>query len=412
MISTGIYLMLMISLLIICIIKKYNIISWFLVGYYLFIAIVSYIAGMNGLVEVSRTSLFIYLFLFFSYILYFYPFLKKNEKLSFDKVDYSLIEKFRPFCYVYILCAGIAIYSYYSPLKALIQSGDWAMTRYMHYLEGNVTVYTNLVEQIGIAFTLYFFLLAVLIGMLMLKNKSDSRLAYILLASAIISNLMQALYVVGRGTIFNDIILIFAMYLFMIRGIDKKKVIFISLLLFVLMIVIVPLMVAITESRFSSSANSELLRYFGEAPVVFNVDVARINKYSLGKYLFSGLFNTGFSQTAIGGTWGVRFYTFVGFIFIDWGPIGVLLLGAFWGLRFFNKIVNKSSYRISDLFIIFYYYQFLLKGGLVIGTAFLIDIIYALITYLFIRNVIEKIKFKHRKIRFGKKKYFGAQGLK
>ena len=137
-------------------------------------------------------------------------------------------------------------------------------------------------------------------------------------------------------------------------------------------------------------------------PVVFNVNVATIDKSAWGKLLFSRVLNTGFSQIDIGGTWGARFYTFVGFIFIDWGVLGVILFGVFWGLYFFERRVHRSVYKISDLFLIFYYYRFLLKGGLVIGSAFLQDAIFAGATYLFIKYFIERTNFPS--IMFGDKR--------
>ena len=402
MINAGIYLALMILFFLICINKKYNPLALCLVGYYLVIAIVSYYAGSKDIIEASKTSIFPYMLLLLAYILFFFPFLKKKDVISLEKLDYSMINKLKPFGIVYIVCSLICIYCYISPLRKLIQSGDWAMTRYMHYIEGNATVYTNIIERIGIAFTLYFYLLAVLVGILMIKEGTNTKFAYLLVGAAVISNFMQALYAVGRGTIFNDLMIVVILYLFIMNDIDKKQVYIGFGLILIALIIIAPYMQAITESRFSEDAGNELLRYFGEAPVVFNVNVATIDKLAWGRLLFSRALNTGFSQIDIGGTWGARFYTFVGFIYIDWGVLGVILFGVFWGLYFFERRVHRSVYKISDLFLIFYYYRFLLKGGLVIGSAFLQDAIFAGATYLFIKYIIERTNLPS--IMFGDKR--------
>ncbi len=69
---------------------------------------------------------------------------------------------------------------------------------------------------------------------------------------------------------------------------------------------------------------------------------------------------------------------------------------------YFNRKVQRSEYKISDLFIILYYYSFLFKGGLVIGSAFLQDAIFAGVTYLFLKYVIEKTRLP--RVVFGKKR--------
>lgn len=393
MVNAGIYLALMIVFFIICINKKYGILALCLVGYYLMIAIISLYAEKRGVIDGSKTSIIPYIILLVAYTLYFFPFLKKRSTVSLDKFDCNTISKLKTFGIVYIVCAFICIYCYINPLKELIQSGQWAMTRYMHYQEGNTTVYTNIVEQVGIAFSLYFYLLAVIVSIVMLKQGKTSRFAYMLLGSAVVSNFMQALYAVGRGTIFNDLMIVIILYLFVIKDLNKKNILFCAGLIVIAILVIIPYISAITESRFSTDAENELLRYFGEAPVVFNANVATIDRPALGKYMFSRIFNTGFSQEEIGGTWGARFFTFVGYIYIDWGVIGVLLGGIFWGLFYFNRKVQLTSWKLSDFFIIMFYYRSLLKGALVIGSGFLQDVIFAAITYVFLKYVLEKIKF-------------------
>ena len=313
------------------------------------------------------------------------------------------MNKFKPFCYIYVGCAIVTVKTYLEPLRNLIIRGDWAMTRYSHYLYGNVTVYNNFFERVCIAACLYFFILFVIVSMLMIKEKKDFKLGLIVLIAAVISNFMQALYVVGRGTIFNGLLLIFSIFLFVIKGIDKKKLKVLIILFIIAMVIIIPYMIEITESRFSTNATNEMLRYFGEAPVVFNVNVTTSDRLALGAYSFSRLLNTGFDQALIEGTWGWRFFTFAGYIYIDWGYFGMIVFGLIFGVFLINRIVRKRKYKISDLLLIFYYYDFLIKGGLVIGSSFLTDTIAIIIIFVLVRLFIEKsklpnIRFKIRRV--------------
>lgn len=392
MISLGIYMTLMMVFFLICLKEKLNPLALLLVGYYTFISIVSYIAAKQGVLNLQGTSLFMYLFLIFAYLLYFMPFL--NKSFGAGKVEYHLLEKFKPFCYVYIACSILTIYAYLVPLMQLTQSGNWAMARYSHYHEGNATVYTNIIERVGIAATIYFYLLAVIVGMLMLKEKKNTKLGVVLLVSAVASNYMQALYAVGRGTIFNQTLLLLALFIFISGGLGKSKKIAIIALGTLALIIIVPYMIEITQSRFTTNANSEMLRYFGEAPVVFNANVSTIDRLAWGKFALSAFFDSGFSQNAIGGSWGVRFYTFVGYVYIDWGMLGVMLFGVIFGLGYFYKKAHRSVYRISDVYLIFYYYQTLIRGGLVIGSSFLRDTVFALAVYMFLRYFMERIEIR------------------
>lgn len=390
----GILYFIAILIMLVYSIIKCNVITSFLIGYYLLIAGFSLYAGSQGIIQIEQTTIWGYMLLIIAYLLFFRPWMNSKKIVNFNKTDYSKINNFKPFCYVYIFASIVTIYVYFTRISAYIKSGNWSMIRFQHYQGETERVYSNIFEQYCILISLYLFLLAVLVGMLMLKKKRNSILAYAMLASAVISNIMQALYVAGRGSIFEELLLVIAIFLFVMKGIKKQKTFIMISLLVALAVVIVPIIMSISESRFSNDSENEFLRYFGESPVVFNNNVATIEWPAMGKMCLSTFFDTGFSQVEIGGTWGVRFFTFVGYIYIDWGFIGVFLLGGFFGCYFFNRLIRKKTYRISDLYLLFFYYQTLLKGGLVIGRSYLTTVVYTIIIYCFIRFVIEDSIFQ------------------
>ena len=293
-------------------------------------------------------------------------------------------------------------------MAKLVASGEWAIQRdtlYGKYAQEIVYPYSNFFEYGCMLITIYFFLLAMLIAFIMIKNGENAKLGFVLLVSTALANILSSLFTSSRGNIFNLAILILALCVFLLGKASAKDKRFIFLICAIGLIGVIPYVIEITLSRFDTAASSEMIRYFGEAPAVFNFGVATANKSALGKYCFSELLNTNYNQSLIGASYGARFFTFVGYLFIDWGYFGVILVGIMC-VGIFYSIVKKRTYRISDLFLIMYYYQTLLKGGLVIGRTYLKGTLVTIAIYLFLKYGIERINMTLPKFRIGRYKLY------
>ena len=92
--------------------------------------------------------------------------------------------------------------------------------------------------------------------------------------------------------------------------------------------------------------------------------------------------------TEFGHKWVQGFYTFVGYFYIDWGIPGIFIIGLV-TCFIMTRIVKKRTYNISDLYLIIAYYRFLIKGSLVIGSRYILDLVMHIVLYILIRVFIE-----------------------
>ena len=95
------------------------------------------------------------------------------------------------------------------------------------------------------------------------------------------------------------------------------------------------------------------------------------------------------SPSELGGSWGSGFYTFVGWLFIDWGVGGTIVVVSVIAL-ITNQIMRKKIYSIADLFIVFFVYYTLLQGVFVIGRSYIYNIVIAVVIYWFVELFFEK----------------------
>lgn len=108
----------------------------------------------------------------------------------------------------------------------------------------------------------------------------------------------------------------------------------IKLLFGVLLFLILLYSFSVTASRFGDetdklpeeySQNISLVDYFGQSFLVFNSGVYPMHTYANGKYMLKYLYSiagedTSIEQNVLGASYGTGFFTFVGALYIDFGP--------------------------------------------------------------------------------------------
>lgn len=401
--ATEIYLILMIVFLTICIIKKMNYMGVFLIVLYTIEAGFSVLllkdGTFNAMLSLDKMSIWPYFLLIVSYILYFWPFLERKNAFQSDGFEQTLNRKYVVFAYLYILMAFITLLCCLPTLISMIQAGNWAQT----YGEASVLPYNNHLEYFATNFCDYFRVLAVLVGFSMMRKKEcieRNYTPYILIATAVATALSDAILSTSRSMIFEIGLLVLVVYIFFYKNVEKNKKRFISIIAIIALGAILALFMSITVSRFESrGTNTYMLSYLGQAPIVFNTQiVGSINKLSWGYFEFGRLFDsTPFNQTIVGGMWGQRFYMFVGWIYLDWGVIGVFCGGIIIAL-IFGKVVAKKSYQMSDLYLLFSLMLIYLKGVFVIGRSYCLNIVATLLIYLILRVFFEKYTFRIGKL--------------
>jgi oligosaccharide repeat unit polymerase len=372
---------------------KGNILGKIIWGYYCFIGFFSVLSVKLDLVDSVGVSIFPYLFLILTYLVYFWPLMRKDRGFDIAKLEYDVNEKYAIFAVIYCIFALIAIYVMFPTVMQLLSSGNWMENRQALYNGDLVFRYSNVIEYWSLLFIDYLRLLALILGFIMIYNEQYKKLAITMIILAILTRAMNAIYISSRGEFLDLALLVFSIYFVFAGRFEKNMRRLITVIIIIAVIAVIPYIIDVTVSRFGNmNASGSIISYLGQAPIVFNRGVSPVHKYQFGNYSFGMLWGIdNIPQSEIGGNWGTSFYTFVGSLYIDFGPVGTLLVGMV--ISFFAWYeCQKPFLTISDVFIILFYFSTLMQGGLVLGRSYCYTIIASLLIYAFIKIFFEKIR--------------------
>lgn len=389
----------MITLTIFSYFLQNNIMGKILMTWYTCISVFSIVAVKTGLIPSSNVTLFPYLFLIMTYTIVFSPFFSKSQGFDVERLYFHINKKYIMFAAIYIVTAAIAIHYYVPLILQLAQSGTWYENRNALYL-GTFTYSYTWYEYYALIFSGYLRLLALIVGFAIIRFGRRTLIGMLTIITAFVSGILNAMYTSSRGAIINIVLITVVLYLFFYRNIEKNKRRFITILMLLGCVAIIPYLIDVTVARFSSGGSLDsLINYLGHAPVVFNSGVSPITKHMYGEFAFGNLFgDKEFYPSIIGGTWGTGFYTFVGWLFIDWGWIGTIVVAVIVTL-ILNHIIRKEKYSISNVYIIFFVYYTLLQGVFVIGRDYCYNIVTSLIIYFVVKIIFDKYTFVIGRIR-------------
>lgn len=383
------------------ILKRYNPLGIFLMILFDLTAFFAILSYNRKLIDVTEVTIFGLFFLVLAYCLFAAPFLRREYVFGAEKVI-STNRNYYLFALFYIIVTIVSIKCYLPTILNMLGGGfDWGTNR-MAFNNGELSFpYSNTIEYLCINLSSYLQLVALIVGFKMISEESKKVLGFILLGCGILTDLMASMYNSSRGSILILGMLILGMYVFFNSSFEKNIKRFAIIAGAMISVVVVPYVIEVTVSRFSrSAALNSIIFYFGHAPTTFAANIVTIDKLSWGQYGLGRLFGvTSFSQSAVGGSWGDAFYTFVGWLYIDWGPIGVILIGiAMYFLL--NHLTKKETYLISDVFLFFFVYKTLLSGVFVIGRNYCYTIVSSLIIYVILRIFMDKYEYRIGRIRF------------
>jgi len=362
-----------------------GIVLFFCYGLVAFASCVIHITPVPDL-DIERITLTPYLYLVLLYVIFFAPFLYSKKDLSESKVVFKINRYYITFALLYIVASLITIKISIPVASFMIKLGDWASL----YREETPVIHSNFIEYASILFTSYTRLLAFILGILMLRKMQSSLyncIAILLILTGVITQIFSAIICTSRSMIFELFVLLPGIYLFFYQSIAKEKKRIVNILVVLFTVYVCGLFIDVTVSRFESRGiYDSLLSYLGQAPIVFNTQMfGLLDRFLYGDYTLGNLYGVkSFSPSMIGGLWDVRFYTFVGWLYVDWGGVGTILVGLLLNLLFFFFIKKKTLY-VSDIFILFSYYLFLIKGVFVIGRSYIIQIIASFVIFFILK---------------------------
>ena len=352
----------------------------------------SIIGIKEGIIRSSDVTIFPYALLIITYILFFSPFMG-NFTPKASQIVQDLPKIYKYFAYFYIACSFLSIYTYLPNIRSLISSGQWA-NNYRALLAGEL-IFPDSSPFLHFATLVsgYSKVLAIILAFSMKKKKKKNILSLLLLFGATGRTVCSAIFISSRGALVAYGILLFGIFSFFFPEIGKSKKFLIGALLTWGILLIIPFFIQVTVDRFrTGNAFTSIIDYLGKAPVVFNYGVYTSDKIAWGKYAWGALFGIPFSPSDIGGKWGTSFYTFAGLIHIDWGTIGLICVSGMVAL-FWRQYEQREVWNISDLFLLFMHFSFLLDGVFVIGRDYCYIVIVTLVIYVITKVFFEKYHY-------------------
>lgn len=280
------------------------------------------------------------------------------------------------FSMIYIICSLISIYYGSERAVQTIISGNYREA-YVDNSSGEVAFYTNQFERLAKILTQYFLPVAMLTLFYYLTLQKVKSFRIIILALAVIlPTIVSSINIGNRSMIIQFLILLLICYFVFHTGISKKRkqiIVIPSVIFFVLVFI---LMSAVTISRFGEEqGNSSVFYYLGHSMLTFNYGMTdTIDTYTYGKYFFSWFVdifggNSIIDTYKLGGHFEGAFTTFVGALYMDFGPIGTfiiaLIVPEFMSL-FFRR---KKQIDIANIYMFTFSLNYYTYGVLVVGYA-------------------------------------------
>jgi oligosaccharide repeat unit polymerase len=367
--------------------------GFILISFYLIISI----AGVFYYLESSRfinyqnfvITFWPYFYLFLMILIFFRPFFINHQKI------YDLfIIKNEKILYVFslIFCGSAAISIIYQLPKVLenIESGDWLLIRDTLYYDDEFKLYDNQIERFAKVFIQYFRLPATIAYFYYLSGakKRNYRFRFFLGLAIFLPSIFTSIETAARGSLLAfliDMLIGFFIFKKIMSHKLKKRIYFSGA---IVLIIIISFSMAVTISRFGEiNQSSSVFYYFSHSFMSFNYGVAdSIHSFANGKYFFNNFFeNKIINHSSYGIHSGTSFITFVGTLYIDFGPIGTFFIALIVPFLISLKFKYKTKIDFTDLYLYSFYLSYLFNGVFVVGRGNSLDWIIAILFIIILK---------------------------
>ena len=347
--------------------------------------------SIYGNPEFRNTTILPYIYLFvciFVYLNAFRCFTLKDKLLLHETSGIKLLS------WIFILSGIASIYYTLPSAVELIQSGEWGMLRQMVYEESDeVQLYQSALERIVKNIHGYLSPFGVVMCFYYLSDKSINRLKTALIWIAwIVPSFLGAMLVASRGLVVAQMLTIALCFVLFKDLISIKVKRIFTIVMIVFSIPVILYTIAVTVSRFGDDeAGSSAFDYLGHSMMAFNHGIASMREFMWGNYsmsFFQKLFgiHSHFDFKSAGYDAGTAFYTFIGCIYLDCGPIFTFLIG----LVFFSvmrKFLTKRNLKVSDLVVIVFVLVNLTRGVFVWGKGYALSWVMMVVVFYIVKFV-------------------------
>ena len=338
-------------------------------------------------------SLIPFIYLYVTFLLFIRPYLGVNLPNS---IGLRSLRKLTGIMYLYIFSSLISVYAVLPYAIKNIDSGEWNQVRNDLYSDEFAAYYSNSFEHLMLVISQYINSLAILTFFYFLSlQKFSKKFMFLLGLSCILPVLLVSVVTSSRGTLVGLLMQCLAGYIIFKTQIPIriKKVIYISFIATIVVFLIFS--IAVTNSRFGEdsgydySSSFSLLDYFGQPMLVFNHGIASMHDYANGKYFFGYILDafqmdTNINEKLLGGNYGQGFMTFIGTFYIDFGPLGTVLLSLILSYFISKNIKGKIIY-FENIFLYFFFYNFFLQGVFVTAPSSIINWLLAFLLYFYLK---------------------------
>ncbi len=347
-------------------------------------------------------SMFNFIYLFTCVLIFLQPF--KYAKFSATNI-FILDNGFIKILLTIYLIAGIISLYYSIPrILALSAEADWNQIRQNVYSGEEIEYYGNSFEKLTKNIFSYLSPFGVVMTFYQLtKNKINVLLTLSLFFVWLSSTYCSSAVVASRGMMVKLVGMAMIMFIIFKDSIPKNR----KKVLLIMSIGVIAFfgsyILVVSQSRFGNDAGGSVFEYLGHSMLSFNDGIMNsMHDYGYGKYFFKWFYpifgiNSDLNLATLGCTHGSAFMTFVGCFYIDFGPIGTIILGLLVS-ELLYRFTKQKCYYLSDITIVAYFANWYLNGVFVVGRSASLGWLMAFVVYFIVRTVETKKTIKPSKI--------------
>lgn len=341
--------------------------------------------------------MFPYIYLFGVLLILVKPLSKlSTQSCNIERFDNSNLHKL---AILYIIAAGIDISISLPHTLELFTSGDWGALREQLYAdEDSIVLYDNQFQRLIKNFCSYLFPFAIVYAFIQLTKKKVNILFTVLLFIAVLlPSFLGATVVASRGMLVVVAFKLCICYVLFRSSIPKARKKYILQMAVLLLTGYLTYSIIVSISRFGQDeAGSSIFMYFGHSMLTFNQGIFNsMHDYAWGNRFFSWFIDSFggdsyFNADKLGSTAGSGFLTIVGTLYVDWGPIGTVIV-AILANRIMMPFFSKANLALSDLIIIVFYTSTLAEGIMVFGRGRSLVWVTTFIVYFIVKKIQNKV---------------------
>lgn len=368
----------------------------FLTFLYAFTAVMCFLYYQEVPSEYPNIGIIAFVYLFFALMMFMAPirtFDIRKKTLNIIDNRYFLI-----LALIFLAFSAYDIVTSFAHTEEIIKSGAYEELRTMGYTDPDmVELYSDQYQRLAKNIDSYLKPFALVYAFFQLTKPNPNKLLVISLFIAIIvPSFIAAVADASRGMIIGVLLQLVVAYLLFKNNIpvERKKYFYIGSLVVLSGFVIYT--IAVTLSRFGDDSGNSVFMYLGHSMLVFNDGIFyNMTQYSWGgKFLdfFVDMFGLqSFFPKAIGVTHPKAFCTFIGSLYIDFGPAGTLCVAVLAQLIIKRYFYSKEI-KMSDAIMIIFYSATIANGIMVSPKGRALTWIMTFVVYFIVRILEKKSK--------------------